>query len=309
MAASATILPRTRASKSEGGAVGVCEKSMSVGAQAHDEGRAARRRRRDRLTATAGTLSIHALMLAAVLASWGHAPEVADTPVMEVSLVTPPPPLVVAPAAEPAADASPAKAAGPPKPVPPKPAPVRAPPPPRRIVKVVAPTEIPPRIVPPEPSPPITEPSVSAAELASAITADSEAAGEGGLGTGGGDGMGAGGGGAGSGGRCDMVRRLQKALRNDASVRVALAQVHRAPGFEGRPLVVWNGDWVRHGDEEGKGLASVRQAIAVEVGFAPKACRSQSMRGLVMLSLNDGAGARVVLGAGAWRWSDLLFAR
>jgi hypothetical protein len=215
---------------------------------------------------------------------------------------------VVAPTAEPAAESSPAKAAGPPKPVPPKPAPVHAPPPPQRIVKA-APSEVPPRIVPPEPAPPRTEPSVSAAELASAVTADSEAAGEGGQGVGGGDGSGSGGGGAGSGGRCDMVRRLQKALRNDASVKAAIAQIRRAPGFEGRPLVVWNGDWVRHGDEDGKGLASVRQAIAVEVGFAPRACRSQPMRGMVMLSLNDGPGARVVLGAGAWRWSDLLFAR
>lgn len=280
---------------------------MSVEAQAHDGGRAARRRRRDRLLATAGTLAVHALMLSAVLASWGHAPTVPEPPALEVALVDPPPPVVVAPAAEPAPNSSPAKAAGPEKPVPPKPAPVHAPPPPKRILRVVEPSEVPPRFVPPEPAPPRTEPSVSAAELASAITADSEAAGEGGLGAGGGEGSG--GGGSGAGGRCDMVRRLQKALRNDASVRAAIAQARRAPGFEGRPLVVWNGDWVRHGDEDGKGLASVRQAIAVEVGFAPKSCRSQPMRGLVMLSLNDGRGSRVVLGAGAWRWSDLLLAR
>jgi hypothetical protein len=107
-----------------------------------------------------------------------------------------------------------------------------------------------------------------------------------------------------------MVRRLQRALRDDARVRAAVTGVRRAPGFVGRPLVIWNGDWVRHGDEEGKGLASVRQAIAVEVAFAPKACRSQQMHGLVMLSLNDsGLTPRLVLGAGSWRWSDLVYAR
>jgi hypothetical protein len=284
---------------------------MSVEAQAHDTGRASRRRRCSRLAATVGSLAVHALVLSAVLASWGHPPIIPEPPAMEVTLVTPPPPppVIVAPAAaDPAPDSTPAKAAGPPKPTPPKPAPVHAPPPPQRMVKAPPPPEVPRRYVPPEPTPPRTEPSVSAAELASATTADSEAAGEGGLGAGGGDGSG-GGGGSGSGGRCDMVQRLQKALRNDAGVRAAIAQVHRAPGFEGRPLVVWNGDWVRHGDEDGKGLASVRQAIAVEVGFAPKACRSQPMRGLVMLSLNDSPGSRVVLGAGAWRWSDLLLIR
>jgi hypothetical protein len=135
-----------------------------------------------------------------------------------------------------------------------------------------------------------------------ATTAESEAAG------GGGDGSGEGSGGTGGGGRCDMVNRLQRALRNDWRVRSAIAGARRAPGFAGRPLVIWNGDWVRHGEEEGKGLASVRQAIAVEVAFAPKVCRSQSVHGLVLLSVN-GAPARLVLGKGAWRWQDLVAAR
>ncbi|MDB5448302.1 MAG: hypothetical protein JWQ97_3619, partial [Phenylobacterium sp.] len=118
------------------------------------------------------------------------------------------------------------------------------------------------------------------------------------------------GGAGGGGGRCDMIRRLQRALRRDAQVQAAIAQAHRAPGAAGRPIVVWNGDWVRRGSEDGKGLAGVRQAIAVEVAFAPKPCRAQAMHGLVLLSLNDSPGAaRLVLGAGAWRWSDLLFVR
>jgi hypothetical protein len=106
-----------------------------------------------------------------------------------------------------------------------------------------------------------------------------------------------------------MVRRLQAALRGDAAIQATLAQAHRS-GAAGAPILVWNGDWVRRDDQDGKGLAGVRQAIAVEVAFAPKPCRNQPMRGLVLLSLNDRPGApRIVLGAGAWRWSDLLFAR
>jgi hypothetical protein len=180
------------------------------------------------------------------------------------------------------------------------------PPTPQRLTPRPHPREVAPRYVPPAPPEPAPEIAVSEAELASAVTAQSEAAGGGAGGAGsGGDGEGSGG-----GGRCDMVERLQRALRHDPQVRAALVEAKRAPGFAGRPLVIWNGDWVRHGLEEGKGLASVRQAIAVEVAFAPKACRAQSMHGLVLLSLNDAPGsARVVLGAGAWRWSDLIYAR
>jgi hypothetical protein len=138
---------------------------------------------------------------------------------------------------------------------------------------------------------------VSAAELASALTAEGEGAG---------GGMGQGGGGSGHGHGCGTVRRLQAALRSDARARAAAAEASRTPGG---PILVWNGDWVRRGSEDGKGLAGVRQAIAVEVAFSPKACREQPMHGLVLLSLADTPGApKIVLGQGGpWRWSDLLF--
>jgi hypothetical protein len=104
-----------------------------------------------------------------------------------------------------------------------------------------------------------------------------------------------------------MIRRLQNALRGDARVQAAAVQA-RIGAARDRPILVWNGDWVRRGVEDGKGLAGVRQAISVEVAFAPKSCRDQNMRGLVLLTLADAPGSpRIVLGAGAWRWTDLLF--
>jgi hypothetical protein len=67
---------------------------------------------------------------------------------------------------------------------------------------------------------------------------------------------------------------------------------------------------VQRSDQDGAGLAEVREAIIWEVGFAPLACRSQPVRGLVVLALNDGPGGpRLVLGRAAWRWGDLLHAR
>ncbi|HEX7885183.1 MAG TPA: hypothetical protein VF474_04335, partial [Phenylobacterium sp.] len=128
---------------------------------------------------------------------------------------------------------------------------------------------------------------VSDAELASAATA------------------GMGGSGGGGGGQCNMVGWLQRKLRQDRRVQAAMAEAH-----QGRAIRVWNGDWVRHPGQEGDGLAAVREAIMWEVAFAPEACRRQRVRGLIVVSLDDGPGsARVVVGAGDWRWSDLLFAR
>jgi hypothetical protein len=264
---------------------------------------------RRRLLAGALALAGHALVLVVVLSTHGPSP-LAPAPAFESVPVELAPPFVIAASPKPAstAAASASRAAGPKTPAPPKPAPVHKPPP-VQVVRQTPPSDVAPRLVPPTPPEPPSEVAVSASALAAATTAENEAAGDGGLGGAGGDGAGAGNGG-GDGGRCDMVRRLQQALRNDTSVQAAVARAPRAPGFAGRPLMVWNGDWVRHGEEEGKGLASVRQAIAVEVAFAPRSCRAQSMRGLVLLSLNDAPGApRLVLGAGAWRWSDLTLAR
>ena len=159
------------------------------------------------------------------------------------------------------------------------------PPPPRRRMAArppKAPTDVKP--LPADPGPPdVGTIEVSESAAAGAATAES---------------------GTGSG-ECNMTRRLQTALRRDRLVQSAVANAHR-----GRPILVWNGDWVRHGAQEGAGLAAVREAILWEVGFAPPACRAERVQGLVLISLNDRPGAaRIVVGAGQWRWSDLLATR
>jgi hypothetical protein len=267
-------------------------RAAAVGRESKDR----RTTRRRRLAGGGTALVVHALILAAILLGPSPEPPAPEQPPIEVALVAPPAP--PAPALAPPGPSAPAAGPKTPVPKPPKHAAAR-PQPAHEAIRKPEPSEVPPRFVPAAPP----EVQVSEAELASAVTADSEAGGSGGIGAGG-EGSGSG---AGGGERCDMVARLQRALRGDWRVQAAVAGARRAPGSVGRPLVVWNGDWVRHGEEEGKGLASVRQAIAVEVAFAPKACRAQAMHGLVLLSLNDAPGsARLVLGAGAWRWSDLL---
>jgi len=113
--------------------------------------------------------------------------------------------------------------------------------------------------------------------------------------------VGEGGGGSSS---CDLARAVQQALRRDPMVRSAVEEANRS----GKAIMLWNGDWVRSGGQDGKGLSAARETVMWEVGFAPEACRHQRMHGLVLLSLADGS-TRFAIGAGDWRWSDLLGVR
>jgi hypothetical protein len=98
-----------------------------------------------------------------------------------------------------------------------------------------------------------------------------------------------------------MIGRVQAALRKDGIVRTAVSS------FAGRAIRVWNGDWVRSLGEDGKGLAAVREAVMWEIAFAPAACKSEPVRGLVVVSVDSPEGrVRLALGTGQWRWSDLL---
>ncbi|WP_293904603.1 hypothetical protein [Phenylobacterium sp.] len=239
------------------------------------------RAKRRRLIAVALSAAVHAAVLLVLISAQPEPAAVVDPEPMRVELVTlPPPPVVEPPAPQPPAPPSPA----PPAPVPPSPP---KPPPPRRIAARPA-----------RPSPDIASllanvgpTSEGADELSEGQLTSARRAGSG---SGGGD-------------DCDMARRLQAALRKDAMVQAAVAEAHRSGGSAGKALLVWNGDWVRRHDQDGNGLAAVREAIMWEVGFAPPACRAERVHGLVLISLSDGPGsARLVVGHGDWRWSDLL---
>jgi hypothetical protein len=239
--------------------------------------------RRRRLITGALSGAIHVALLAALVTT---RPPASPAPV-ELQPI----PVILAPAPpEPLPPPKPEPEAEKPKPAPPKkapPAPKKVPPPPKLAVARV------------KPAPPTVVPIPAAARAAYGFTEASD-----------GDVAGAataesGGSGGGSGAGCNMTRRLQAALRKDRQAQAAVSQAHR-----GRPIMIWNGDWVRHPSQEGAGLAAVREAILWEVGFAPEACKTETQRGMVLISMNDGPGAaRLVVGSGAWRWQDLLFTR
>lgn len=230
-------------------------------------------------------------------------PESAAEPIV-VDLFTPPPPPPPPPAPqsapEEAAPQDAGAASGPPTPDPP------AAPPPLRLREAPPTRQVPPVPIAPSTAPPvpIAMASLSAAQLSGAARAGS-GSGQSGDGIGGGNGNG-----NGSGGACDMIRRLQDALRDDDDLRVAVAQAHGGLSSSSRALLIWDGDWIQNPGQEGKGLAGLRQAIAAEVAFSPRECRTQAVRGLVLLTLADAPGApKVALGTGLWRWNDLTGAR
>lgn len=262
-----------------------------------------RRRRLAEAAAIAGSVAAHLGVLAVVLGAGRAAPpSPAPTPTIVVTLHRPPSPAPPEPPAHepeprteaPAPGASAPAPPAPPRPVPPRPAP--------RAARVVAAS--PPKV---EPLPAaVAAPVPVFATLSDAQLAGAAMAGSGpgsGAGEGAGQGAGPGSGPGGEGAGCDMIRRLQEALRADPEVRAAVAQAHRGDG-RGRALLVWDGDWVQTPGQAGKGLAGLRQAIALEVAFAPEACRRQPMRGLVLITFEE--GQRVAFGTASWRWSEML---
>ena len=271
---------------------------------------------RTRRWALAATPILAAHLGLALLMRGGAEPivEAPQTPPMMVELVEPPPPppppparvITPDPSPKPDAPAAAAPAAAPPKPAPPRRPPAVAAARPRLVVSKRPPDVEPLPAAPAPPGPPL--PLLWAAQIAGAMTVGAGPGGGGGTGVGGSGGSGGTGAGSGSGGgSCDMVRWVQDAVRDDQAVRRAVIAASQDMDANGRAILVWNGDWLQSRNQAGKGLAGVRQAIALEVAFAPAECKSQRMTGLAVLKLEDRpGGAQLALGKGSWRWSDLL---
>jgi hypothetical protein len=228
-----------------------------------------------RMLTVALSVGLHAAVLGAFLFTQSDTRQAAEREPIDVAMLDlrPPPAPAPAPVPQPAPAPAPTTAAA--KPAPAKPTPPRSlarpTPAPRAAAELAAGAG---------------PPGDSAGDLSDAQVAGAAVAGSGR-----------------GGGPCDMAGRLQTALRKDALVQAAAAQA----SADGRAMLVWNGDWVRSHGQDGAGLAAVREVIMWEVAFAPKACRAEAVHGLVLLSMNDTPGAaRLVVGSGQWRWSDLL---
>ena len=97
--------------------------------------------------------------------------------------------------------------------------------------------------------------------------------------------IGAGEGTGGGGGSCDMARAVQLALRRDPLVRTAVEGANRL----GKSVMLWNGDWVQTGGQDGKGLSAVRGDHLGGSRRKPAAIRRCTV---VLPSLADGNALR-----------------
>ena len=277
----------------------------------HEEHKATTKPKRKTSLAILVSLTIHAGLGAFIWGMRPDAPEpVPEQTVVLVDLVEPPdPPPPPEPEPEPAPTGPPAETPTPsqaaktqeaakaptvtPKPQTAPPPPVHRTPPPQMPTEVIAVSS-----APPAPNMRL----LGEGEMAGALVAGAGAGG--GAGDGGSGGGGSGGSGTGTG--CNMAGRLQAMVRRDAKVQstVRAAQAQMQAGR--RAMVIWDGDWVHALNQDGRGLAGVRQAIAVEVAFAPRECRMERVNGMVVLSLGDDPLApRLAFGAPSWRWGEL----
>lgn len=257
------------------------------------------------------SLTIHACVVGVIWGMRAEPPEAPpQLPVVMVDLIDPPEPVPPpeplpdpAPMGPPAETPTPSQAAQTqeaakaptvaPKPQTAPPPKIHRTPPPRLPTEVVAVSS-----APPAPNMRL----LGDGEMAGALVAGAGAGG--GAGDGGSGGGGSGGSGTGTG--CDMAGRLQALVRRDARVQstVRAAQAQMQSGR--RAIVIWDGDWVYALDQDGRGLAGVRQAIAVEVAFAPRECRMERVNGTVVVSLGDDPGSpRLAFVAPNWRWGEL----
>jgi hypothetical protein len=106
---------------------------------------------------------------------------------------------------------------------------------------------------------------------------------------------------------CHVGQSLEAALRRNPRVLAAVIQARRPSSTFGNAIVIWNGDWVRSRDEDGKGLAAVREAISLQIVSESPKCLAQPMRGQILIAFGQAADdASLAIGGTAWRWSDLL---
>lgn len=123
-------------------------------------------------------------------------------------------------------------------------------------------------------------------------------------------------------GQCQLTLDTQAAIERDPAAMAELAALPPGLRTEADAVMVWNGQWVdlaapvATGSKEvvtdpGSGApavpSAIGSAIAAVVEAASPACRDGLVAGPVFIPIPEpGRTTILVIGSGAWRWSDML---
>jgi hypothetical protein len=113
---------------------------------------------------------------------------------------------------------------------------------------------------------------------------------------------------AGGGLDCELGEGLRRAIQANPVLANSIEQI--APGSRSvaNAIMLWEGAWVSMQDPVSQAaVTTLRQAITEGIEAAPPECLAAELTGPRFVILSDGIkSTTLVIGSGAWRWSQLL---
>lgn len=114
---------------------------------------------------------------------------------------------------------------------------------------------------------------------------------------------------AGEAGGCALAARTAEAIAKDPAAMAELAALPPAYRTSADAVMLWNGEWLAGapGSIASPATPSLRRVVAQVVAEASPECRAAPMGGPQFVAIPEqGRTTTLVIGSGAWRWSDLL---
>ena len=114
---------------------------------------------------------------------------------------------------------------------------------------------------------------------------------------------------AGEAGGCALAARSAEAIAKDPPAMAELAALAPAYRTSADAVMLWNGEWLAGtpGSIASPATPSLRRVVEQVVAEASPECRAEPTNGPQFIAIPEqGRTTTLVIGSGAWRWSDLL---
>jgi hypothetical protein len=116
---------------------------------------------------------------------------------------------------------------------------------------------------------------------------------------------------AGVGGQCPIAEGVRAAVMQDAEAMAELASVPPGARTQADAVMVWNGEWrnlaAPQPQAQAQAMSPLRRIIVGVIEASTPECRDAVIVGPLFISIPEAdRTTTLVVGSGAWRWSDLL---